>query len=1253
MRLGKLKQALLLVGFIFVSVSAESQQSPGHRYSFSNGNESVAVTSGDHSIVINYSVPELNLSSINTSGGRFFRAAIPGHVSTLEPGKPELPVFSRLIEIPEGYSYRVKITDVKSSELRPSAKKIRGVLYPAQEPQTKDSLRRRQFSIDKKIYAGRSYIKSDTVTIENIGIVRHRKLATLFISPLRYNPHTNKLSVITSMKIEVLFVPEGSSSSISAVPDSRLFTETLAKGVLNYNPENVVPGYRESPVRMIILTDTAFRKQIEPFVKWKTQKGFRVQVLYRGSAYSGESYADIKNTLTDIYNSSTTVNPPPEYLLIIGDVAHIPYNSSGNYTDMYYGEFDGNGDYIPDMYIGRLPARDSTDVKAMLGKIVQYEKFDFSPSNTFYKNSLASAGVDFDFQYYMNGQVYYDVTNYLNTSSHINGYSFSYPASVLAKDSIVKIINKGVSFINYTGHGVTNGWLHMNISTADTALMKNANMYPFIISNACATSAFFNNGSFGNVLVRARNKGAIGYIGCSDNSYWDEDYFWAIGVGPLATEPTYATTGLGALDRLFHTHGEKPSEWYASMGQVNYAGNLAVSSSTSSKKKYYWETYNLVGDPSVIPVIGQADTFNIAIPDTIPNKLTNLSFISEPFSYVAVSHFDTLYDATYASESGSVNLKIPSLTNDSCLIVITGQNRKPLIRKIYIADNHKEYINLKSSGVSDYSGNNNGLADYGENIMLTMTVRNSGTLQADNLRALLSTSSPWITLTTDSVNIGTLPAGNEITLNNSFPVSVSGNVPDLTVATINLTLKDSKTAKKFRIDICAHSPKLDITGFRLDDSMTGNGNYVPDPGETLNLIFKIDNMGTSVASGLFSVSSSVPDINLPEPSKNSGEIAYGTSSEIKVPIKLADDLSIGTSIPLFTQLNCGSININKSFSFKVGRIQESFESSTFRAFPWINRSTIPWTISSIKPYEGIFAARSGSITHNQNSVLSMKAIYSAPDTLKFRYTVSSESGYDYLYFKLNDVTVLKVSGEVPWAEASIPVAGGFNKMDWIYAKDGSVSAGSDMAMVDNIDFAKSSSVKYISRDILAARITSPVKKENLKSENVTVRLINIASDTVKGFNFAYRVNDLLPVSQHFDQQLIPFDTATISFKTQANLSLYGIYKITAYSFNNNDDYLANDTVKINIENTDIDEPLTVCPNPFREELQVIINSDSTTTAHFALVSPLGVAVADFDREISEGRNTISIKDLNIGPSVYYLRITFKGRLRTYPVVKIK
>jgi len=53
---------------------------------------------------------------------------------------------------------------------------------------------------------------------------------------------------------------------------------------------------------------------------------------------------------------------------------------------------------------------------------------------------------------------------------------------------------------------------------------------------------------------------------------------------------------------------------------------------------------------------------------------------------------------------------------------------------------------------------------------------------------------------------------------------------------------------------------------------------------------------------------------------------------------------------------------------------------------------------------------------------------------------------------------------------------------------------------------------------------------------------------------------------------VPYgDTVTVSFKTRADLSKYGIYKVVTYGVDNNDDNAFNDTLTANIENTKISE----------------------------------------------------------------------------------
>ena len=86
-------------------------------------------------------------------------------------------------------------------------------------------------------------------------------------------------------------------------------------------------------------------------------------------------------------------------------------------------------------------------------------------------------------------------------------------------------------------------------------------------------------------MLRAEDKGAVGYIGGSNNTYWDEDYWWAVGsTSNITANPTYAGTGLAIYDRWIHENGESQSDWFFTQGQVIHSGNLAVTQAGGSEQ---------------------------------------------------------------------------------------------------------------------------------------------------------------------------------------------------------------------------------------------------------------------------------------------------------------------------------------------------------------------------------------------------------------------------------------------------------------------------------------------------------------------------------------------------------------------------------------------------------------------------------------------------------------------------------------------
>jgi hypothetical protein len=112
---------------------------------------------------------------------------------------------------------------------------------------------------------------------------------------------------------------------------------------------------------------------------------------------------------------------------------------------------------------------------------------------------------------------------------------------------------------------------------------------------------------------------------------------------------------------------------------------------------------------------------------------------------------------------------------------------------------------------------------------------------------------------------------------------------------------------------------------------------------------------------------------------------------------------------------------------------------------------LPWYVDTVTTYDGIDAARSGAITHLQESW--MQITLTGPGTLAFWWKVSSEAGFDLLEFYLDGVRQgVPLSGTVDWEQKTCPIGTGEHTAKWRYKKDESGSIGKDAGWVDQVSF---------------------------------------------------------------------------------------------------------------------------------------------------------------------------------------------------------
>jgi hypothetical protein len=139
-------------------------------------------------------------------------------------------------------------------------------------------------------------------------------------------------------------------------------------------------------------------------------------------------------------------------------------------------------------------------------------------------------------------------------------------------------------------------------------------------------------------------------------------------------------------------------------------------------------------------------------------------------------------------------------------------------------------------------------------------------------------------------------------------------------------------------------------------------------------------------------------------------------------------------------------------TFPVGMTVEDWESGGFESYEWIMGGDVPWIISETSPYEGNYSARSGDVNDSQSSEIWITLEVTAAGDISFYRRVSSEAGYDYLEFYIDNIKQGSWAGDIPWEEVSYPVTEGMHTFMWKYVKDVYVSSGSDCAWIDYIIF---------------------------------------------------------------------------------------------------------------------------------------------------------------------------------------------------------
>ncbi len=129
----------------------------------------------------------------------------------------------------------------------------------------------------------------------------------------------------------------------------------------------------------------------------------------------------------------------------------------------------------------------------------------------------------------------------------------------------------------------------------------------------------------------------------------------------------------------------------------------------------------------------------------------------------------------------------------------------------------------------------------------------------------------------------------------------------------------------------------------------------------------------------------------------------------------------------------------------------SFESGTFEP-GWEMAGNADWVIDNSEAWDGSYSAKSGNIGDQSTTEIYYTLEDGMAGQISFYRKVSTESGYDYLQFYIDNQLQDEWAGEQDWEEFIYNVPEGTHTFKWVYEKDYSVSNGDDCAWIDYITF---------------------------------------------------------------------------------------------------------------------------------------------------------------------------------------------------------
>lgn len=1157
-----------------------------------------------------FSFNSINATEVSTEKGVFSEITMDGTYPSGKLGEPSLPAANQLIAVPYGAQNVVaKVVSYSTTEYNLSDYNI-GKIMPQQPSVRKDQKPEDiKFAYNEMAYASRNFTSRSLVDFEIRGTMRGIQVGALTINPVSYNPAKGSVVVYNDIVVEVSYGQyDKAAADNEFVRTYNHYFEGVYKTMFNWRDGvyDQHPDLWNAPVKMLVIANRMFEEVMQEWIAWKTEKGFYMDVNYTDEI--GTTASAIRSFIQGKYAESA-----PTFLIIFGDKNQVAASATGSetrcVTDLQYMSVDN--DDFPDIYHSRMCAETVQQMENIISKTLLYEQYEKLPDPTYLNNVLLIAGWDSYWTSRIGKPTMQYAMNYYYNTEH--GFANVYNWLGQPYTGCYEPLSTGVGFANYTAHGSQTSWADPEFTVSDVNTLTNEGKPFLAMGNCCQSGDWgYNNTCFGEAMIRANTKAAYAYIGSCPNTYWYEDYYFAIGATNVFSQmPTFEQTKYGCYDAVWE------DDVFNTVSAIPFIGNIAVcyahangydnSISSGANDKYYWQAYHTLGDGSVMPFRVQPTQNEVSHMPILPIGQSTYTIAAAPGSYAAISKDGVLYGAGLIGESGEAEIQIEPITSGGDVnICVTHPQHIPYRTMVPAAAMETAYVVFNEVQCEQP-------LITGAYVTPKVSLKNVGSQTANDVNVVLSTESEYIDIVSANATIPSIAPEAVYEIADAFAFNVANNIPNDTKVRFFLTCTSGSEVWETKFELTFGAPSFALNGISNTDLVAGGNGTIT---------FDFLNDGVTEAQNLvLQVYSSSSDVVLAANTFELGNLNAGESVEKAVSITVANGVTEGASYEIAYLLTAGHYSLQGIHVVTIGNVVESFETGDFSMYNWQFSGSANWTVVSTGAHTGTYCAKSGTIGSSSRTDLVITTEVLADGELSFFKKVSSENGYDKLYFYIDNVEKGNWSGEVAWSEETYAITTGTHTFKWSYQKDGSVNNGSDCAWVDDIKFPPTSVTLAL----------APV--ENLAAE-VDGNTVNLTWDASPNAT-QYKVL----------REGVELTTQAGTAYTDNNVA-DGIYNYSVVAMDDNGHSSAASNVSVSVGTVDIEEnnvvEFAVYPNPVSGTLYV---NGGNAEFGYEMFNGMGQVVAKGN---ANGNMEISVGGMAKG--VYFLRLTNGTQVRMEKVV---